>query len=258
MSGSVQGGRERPARVGVLLPSGNTLAEGELHDFAPADVELFTTRVRLRSAATEEVLAMAEESELAAQMLADVAPDLVLFHCTGASALAGDGLTERVAAAAGAPATSTIASIAEAFEHLGCSRPVLVSPYPATINAGEVECLGRAGIEVQANVPLAIEPVGRWAELPSEFWVEAAADAIVDSADSVLLSCTNIRAAGAVEAIERALGLPVITSNQAAIWNVLRLLDDTAGVAGLGRLFETGRDQESRCPKRHVNGEKWI
>ena len=63
--------------------------------------------------------------------------------------------------------------------------------------------------------------------------VDFARLAVAPGSDALFSSCTAVRAAGIIDRIEAATGLPVISSNYAAAWNVLRLCGDNgAGAAG--------------------------
>jgi maleate isomerase len=55
--------------------------------------------------------------------------------------------------------------------------------------------------------------------------------------DAVFASCTNLRTLGLLAEAEQRLGKPVISSNQALAWHLLRLAGDHRNV-GPGRLFE--------------------
>jgi maleate isomerase len=57
------------------------------------------------------------------------------------------------------------------------------------------------------------------------------------SADACFISCTAIRSAGVIEALEAELGMPVITSNQVMAWHVLRHLGLQDQPQGFGRLM---------------------
>jgi len=46
-----------------------------------------------------------------------------------------------------------------------------------------------------------------------------------------------MRTIGAIQALEEALGKPVLTSNQVAFWQALSLANIPARVAGYGQLF---------------------
>ncbi len=57
------------------------------------------------------------------------------------------------------------------------------------------------------------------------------------SAEALFVSCTALRAAAAVPAMEAALGRPVVTSNQATAWQCLRLCGDAAAYPEFGLLM---------------------
>jgi maleate cis-trans isomerase len=61
-------------------------------------------------------------------------------------------------------------------------------------------------------------------------------------ADGYLISCGNLRSLETIVPLERDFGKPVITSNQAGLWQTLRLAGVKADQAALtrgGRLFES-------------------
>jgi maleate isomerase len=58
-----------------------------------------------------------------------------------------------------------------------------------------------------------------------------------DDVDAVFVSCTSIRLAESVEALERIINKPVISSNIATAWHCLRLAGYGEDVAGFGELF---------------------
>jgi maleate isomerase len=56
--------------------------------------------------------------------------------------------------------------------------------------------------------------------------------------EGVFISCTALRAAGTIEPIEEKIGKPVITSNQALLWDALRLGGYNKVIPGYGELME--------------------
>ena len=58
-----------------------------------------------------------------------------------------------------------------------------------------------------------------------------------DDADAYFLSCTTIRSTPVISALERDLGKPVITSNQALAWHALRKGNVKDQMSGFGELF---------------------
>ena len=59
-----------------------------------------------------------------------------------------------------------------------------------------------------------------------------------DEADIYFISCANIRSIDVIEDLEKELGRPVVTSNQAAFWCALRKIGIRDRVPKLGHLFD--------------------
>jgi maleate cis-trans isomerase len=66
-------------------------------------------------------------------------------------------------------------------------------------------------------------------------------------ADGYFLSCTNWQAMDVVEELERELGKPVITSNQATAWAALRAVGYAAPIEGFGSLMRAPAASEARA-----------
>ena len=67
-----------------------------------------------------------------------------------------------------------------------------------------------------------------------------ARQADVPDADAVLLSGTGLPTIGVLELLERDLGKPVVSSNQALLWRALRMAGVREPVPGFGRLLVAG------------------
>ena len=61
----------------------------------------------------------------------------------------------------------------------------------------------------------------------------------VDTPESqaIFISCVNLHAVEVIENIEKDLQKPVITSNQATMWNILRLANINDKIQGYGQLL---------------------
>ncbi|GAA1539041.1 maleate cis-trans isomerase family protein [Nocardioides humi] len=225
------------ARVGHLYPSGG-LCDYEVQLMAPSGVQFLTTRMPFRRTGVADDLALAEGLEAHAALLADAAVDLIAFNCTAASMLLGPArVNERITAATGIPSVTTIEAVLEALAHLGAHRLVLLDPYPQEVEEAEVAHLAAAGHEVVARGgPECATPVEQGCLTPEE-WRRIARAADARRADAVLISCAGAQVAASIAEIEDALGIPVVASNQALLWKVLRMLDLPAPVPGYGRLL---------------------
>ncbi len=228
-------------RLGMLLPSSNPVGEPEVAAMLPPGVSLHTTRLKLAGSTAEELLAMTAKVEEGAALLADAGVDLIGFNCTAVSTfdegMAAD-LSVRISAASSVPAISTADGILAGFRALGAVRIVLLTPYIDAVNERELAFLRRHGLEVLDHSGLGLSEGQGMASVEPGEWYRRALAMRHSAADVYFLSCTAIRVLPIIEMLERDLGRPVVTSNQALVWHALRTAGFRDAPPGLGTLFE--------------------
>lgn len=227
-------------RIGMLLPSVNRAAEPEVSALMPEGVSLHTTRLKLTGSSREDLLAMTEKVEEGAALLGDAGVDLIVFHCTAVSTfdLTMEGcLKERIEKASGKPATATSAALISAFRKLEARKIVLISPYIKATNEREIAFLGHHQITVLHDIGLEISEGSRMGLVDPGEWYRTAMANRRDETDAYFLSCTAIRTAPIIEALESDLGKPVVTSNQAMAWHCLRTAGIRDSIPGYGTLL---------------------
>ena len=240
------------ARIGLIIPSVNTLTEPQFSRYAPRDVEIHVSRTRIHL--DKSLADQTDEILHAAELVADCGADLVVYHCTGMSMGSGRAAEQRlikeIAQVAGKPAGSTATAIVTAFQRLGIGKVVLVSPYPQFINDLERSFLAESYIEVLADIALDLPiPEGMCGATP-DVWVETTIAAARPDADAYFVSCTNIQAIDAIAELEKRLGKPVVTSNQAALWYALRRCGIADDIPALGRLFKLDLPQAAEPARK--------
>jgi maleate isomerase len=228
-------------RLGVLVPSGNSVAETELRAMLPDSVTMLTTRLALRGSSEAELLAMLTDLDAAASLLGHAEPDAIAFHCTAVSTfaphLAGE-IRGRITAATGRPAIATADAILAAFRVLNTKRVLLVTPYIEPVHQREIGFLAENGMTVTGGSWRGVDTNAEMALIMPEAIAAQVHDAAQGvSADACFISCTAIRSAGLIADLETSLGMPVITSNQVLAWHALRTLRVDRRVTGFGRLF---------------------
>lgn len=233
-------GAATAVRVGHLYPSGG-ICDSEIQLMAPDGVQFLTTRLPFRRTGLADDLALAENLEFHAQLVADAAVELIAFNCTAASMLIGSAdINDRITAATGVPSVTTIEAVLEALRHREIRRIALLTPYPSEVEDAEIAFLADEGFTVVSrHGPVCATPVEQGSITPEE-WRAIAEGIDVSDADAVLLSCAGAQVAASIAAIESALERPVVTSNQALLWKVLRTLQIDARRPGFGRLLEEG------------------
>jgi maleate isomerase len=237
-------------RVGVIVPSLNVVVEDDLRLFLPPDVRYHVARARFRKEngkVTHNSLArLAEEAPAIAEQLHDAGMDAIAFNCTGSSVEGGPETSRRIVSAieerTGQPATTTIASIIRALQALGVRRLVHVCPFTAEFSTDEADYLANAGFEIVATMGMGHTDARIVARMTPEEIHDYAAAVDRPDADAIFLSCANARATEAIAPLEKRLGKPVVSSNQAVIWDLLRLVGRFAAPDRRERLFrETAR-----------------
>ena len=228
------------ARLGLIIPSGNRLAEPQFHTYAPPGVGVHFTRLRMTGKWRKPLVELQRSLAETAQALSDTKPNVIVFHCTANSMENGlaheAAIVETIEKASGCRTMTTAQAITDALDHLRIRKLVLISPYVKQTNEHEVRYLSECGFEVVHEHGLALESDGYIAVTPRE-WIEVTKENARPDADGYLLSCTNTRTIEAIEELERALGKPVITSNQATLWACLKKLGVAYSNNTLGRLL---------------------
>ena len=230
------------ARIGLIIPSVNSMSEPQFNHFAPAGLAVHVARARVAGEWKRPLAAMAEEIAASAKLLSDVAPDLIVFHCTDTSMTQGphgEGrILDIVREATGIAAVATSRLVLEALQALGLETLVLLSPYRS--NQAVIDYLQATGFTVVHDVALGLKS-NEFAKVTPREWSELARRHDRSEADGIFLSCTNTTQIEAIAEIEGALGKPVVNSNQAVLWGCLKRLESTLGplppMPRLGRLM---------------------
>lgn len=230
-------------RIGVLVPSSNTVAEVDFWRAVPEGVTVHSARMMARAATLEEQERESADVDVATEMLATAYPDVVALASTGGSFFRGPSwdreLLERMERIAGVPAVATSPAAVAAMELLGMRKVCAVTPYPDDLNELLPPYLEGKGFEFTsiAGAGLGKTDAKEINDQTPEDVYEFSIRHWDPAADGMFCSCTAWRAMEAAERLEQAIGKPVVTSNQATIWAALRKLGYAEPMEGYGRLL---------------------
>ncbi|AXG80872.1 maleate cis-trans isomerase family protein [Streptomyces paludis] len=206
-------------RVAVLIPATDTAVERELPGLLGGRAGLHVARMRLPSVTLDGLLALEEDAVRQAEALAPIRPALTVFACTSGSFVRGrvyeDRLTDRLAAATGAPVVTAARAMVTALRAEG-GRVRLRASYTEDIVAAERRYLESFGLTVTDARGLGITEDEETARVGAGELIRFARDAPPgDDATVTMLSCTNLRTAEVLAELRQGIGLPVVSSNLA-------------------------------------------
>ncbi len=229
-------------RIGLMVPTGNTVMEPEFATLAPEGVSVHANRVYLKEVSPEALLGMEADAARSAEQLTQCRLDVMCFGCTSGSFVGGVGYDARlidvIENASGLPSTTTSTAVLRALRLLGISRVALATPYTDEVTEIEKRWLEDNGIEVTAWQGGGLVQTADIQECAPEVSYRRAKAVDNDRAEAVFISCTGFRTIENLAKLEADLGKPVISSNQASFAECLRLIGVGQVQPGFGSLFE--------------------
>jgi maleate isomerase len=228
-------------RVGLLALATDANIEDNLRALLPASVGMYTTRLSHTNPITVETLRSTAGgiTEAGREIMTGHDIDVLVYGCTAGAAAIGHEEIVRLLKEAKPTAhcVSPVSAASAALRHLGITRPSILTPNIPEINDVIAGYFSQAGFEVQGIAGLGIRDDLDITRVAPRSLLEAARHACAPESDGLLISCTSLRATAVIDQIEALIDRPVVTSNQALVWEITRELGVTLPGAGLGRLF---------------------
>ena len=175
----------------------------------------------------------------AALILPDEPLDAICYSCTSASVVIGDAEVEAAIASAkpGVPVVTPPKAAVRGLRAFGARRISVLTPYTVETSRPMADYFVGHGFDIASFTCLGFEDDREMARIAPSALVDLARDATHPDAEALFVSCTALRSALVAAQIEKALGRPVVTSNQASAWNCLRLCGDETVHPEWGRLM---------------------
>ncbi len=229
-------------RIGLLVPSTNRVIENDFHRMIPPGVSVHTARMKSRVAGLckEAAISTAEEAmPNAVPQVMDAKVDIVVFGVTSASYIKGKGydqeLIRKMETIAGVPATTSSTAVVNGLKFMEVRKVAMATPYPEDYDRAVSNLLVNNGFDLVKLVG------GQLEEKSCEEAYRRGKEADTHDADCVFISCTDFETIDIIEDLERDLSKPVMTVNQATVWDVLKRLKIGDSIDGYGSLLKKPR-----------------
>lgn len=237
--------------IGLIVLQSDERIEQDFRRLLPLSVNLYISRVQSSPDVTPETLQMMEAHIPAAARLL---PRPVRFRsigygCTSGTAQIGQArVAELLRDGARAEAVSDpLSALIAACGALGVRRLGFLSPYIADVSNRLRSVLSGHGIDTPVFGTFAEAEEQRVARIAWHSLMNAtSALAREGGIDAVFLSCTNLNALDVIAPLERATGLPILSSNLVLAWHLCRLagmrMADGVGESRLANAETSGID----------------
>jgi maleate isomerase len=230
---------------GALIPSTNTTVEIEYSHLLPADVcQAHYARVMSASPTkTPFSPPLDADVEYQSKLLGTARVEMIALIQTSACLFADDydetTCARITAASGGLPAITSAMAIGEAARALGARHVALVSPYSEEVNARARHYFEtKHGLKIAALEGFAAKDSYMIGKLGPENARDAFARIDRPEIEAFIVPGGNFPTMASIPAWEREFKKPVITTNQAVVWAMLRRLGGKDRVPGLGKLLE--------------------
>ena len=224
---------------GVLIPSTNTTVEIECR-LLPATYQAHVGRL-MSSGAGSFSPSRDEDIDYQSRLLATARVEMVILAQTSASLHADDYddvVTRRMSAGAGVPAITSAQAVGRALRALGARRIGIVSPYSDAVNERAARYYKtKFGLDAIAFEGFRATDAYAIGQLGPQNAREAFARIDRPEIDAFVVPGGNFPTMASIAAWERELKKPVVTTNQASFWAMLRAFKSEERLPAFGRLL---------------------
>jgi len=236
------------AKIGVLVPFTNVNLEPDMQLLCPAGCTMHSER--LGGYDVDEIPGAEQMSGLGSsnldetlRLISGVRPQAILYGCTSATLTHGvefdRSLANNITEACGSISITAAGALVNALTALGATQVGFSSPYIGEVNRMAIEFLASENISTvaQYEIEQELDNYGQGELTPGEVF-ELATQVNQPDVQAIVLSCTDMRSVEAIADIERATGKPVVTSNQAMIFELCQKLNLPKPAYAAGQLFD--------------------
>ena len=233
----------KKARIGLILPSSNYTMEPDFYKHIPIDrATIHFARLLGKGASRESEEQMLKGLPLALDQLKTADVDIILFGCTSAGTLHGEGTEKEIETLinkrTGIKGVTVTRALSAILNQLGAKRIILFTPYNKDLHDSVSNFMQGAGFEIVLSKGMGI--VYGIADVEPEQIVEFVLDTLHEAGllenvgegsytlrdgDAIVFSCTNFKSWDCLEIMEKKVKTKYTTSNHALFTYVMQLLN---------------------------------
>ena len=229
-------------RVGLIALATDFMIEKDfIKIIKDKEIDFFVNRIECYNPLTKEnLIRMSEKvTEVTNNILPNEDIDCVVYGCTSGTIAAGyDSIEKKVKAAKPKAKLTTPSSAAlKALKKFHVKKLAIFTPYSKKLNDEIVKYFLGEKFDVVSNSYLDIAADYDIGKVDENFLFQTLSNMDINNADALFISCTALPVLNIIEKLEKNLNKPVLSSNQALIWDTLEEIGQNRDVLGYGKLF---------------------
>ena len=230
-------------RIGLITLASDFRIEKDFNNIIYGkNIDLFCNRIKCYNPLTNETLKkMADDiTDVTKEILPDQKLDCVAYGCTSGSIAAGyDSIFEKVNKAKPNTKVSTpITAAIKGMKKLGIKNLSIFTPYTSEINDSVADFFNKENFKINDMNYFDIASDLDIGKVDSNHLFSVLKKIDLSKSDALFVSCTALPVLSLINDLEKELNKPVISSNQALIWDCLELINSNNNIEGFGRLFK--------------------
>ncbi len=212
------------ARIGVLIPTNNTVIEPEFGMWSAEGVTFHFTRMissRSGHGSIEGLRHLVTNVDRAVEELSITGVQMMLYGCLSTSlAIPGweKSFLEKVKKWSSIPAQTAFGATCAGLKAFSAEKIAILCPYGEELQRLAREAFSKHGFNVKALTSLNITGLRSVCNVAPEKVYTAAVEMEKGDAEALCILATDLPTFPVLKKIEEDSGLPVISSNQALLW----------------------------------------
>ena len=224
------------ARLGLIILQSDETIEQEIRTTLPSNISINHSRIPCNKIVSSENLSQMQiDLPTASELLPKITYDSIGYACTSGATIIGSSEVEKLinSKQESRLVTDPIKATKEALINLNCHNIAFVSPYEKSVTEAMRLNLHQDGFKIKDQISFNETDDTVVARIAEEDCLKAIIDIGRNDVDAIFISCTNLKTFNIIDKAEKILQKPVISSNQALIWHMLKSLNITKQGPGL-------------------------
>ncbi len=229
-------------RVGLIVLSTDSMIEKDfLKVFINISADLYINRIKNYNPVTADNLKkmVSDITTVTDNILPGENVDCVVYGCTSGTIVSGyENIKKKInMAKPDALVTAPSTAALNALNKRNVRRISIVTPYIKSLNDDIVNFFKNNNFEVTSNTYFDIESDVDIGKVDQEQLFEILCNIDHKNAEALFVSCTSLPVLDIIEKLEKKLGMIVLSSNQALIWETLESINRNNSIKGYGSIF---------------------